>query len=44
MVSEAYWKYDQLDDIVTYCEKDVVATANVVLKLANQKIIENENT
>jgi predicted PolB exonuclease-like 3'-5' exonuclease len=44
MVSEAYWKHDQLDDIVTYCEKDVVATANVVLKLANQKIIENENT
>lgn len=39
MVSEAYWKQDRLDDIVTYCEKDVVATANVVLRMSNQQLI-----
>lgn len=42
MVSEAYWKHDQLDDIVRYCEKDVVATANVVLKMSGQNIIEKQ--
>jgi 3'-5' exonuclease len=39
MVSKAYWEEDRLDDIVRYCEKDVMATANVVLKLANQETI-----
>lgn len=40
MVSDAYWLEDRLGDIVKYCEKDVIATANVVLKLANHNIIE----
>lgn len=42
MVSEAYWKHNQLNDIVKYCEKDVIATANVILKMAGQNIIEQE--
>tara|TARA_B100000963_G_scaffold334854_1_gene328423 strand:- start:3596 stop:4315 length:720 start_codon:yes stop_codon:yes gene_type:complete len=40
MVSDAYWLEDRLEDIVKYCEKDVIATANVVLKLGNYNIIE----
>jgi len=39
MVSEAYWKQDKIDEIVKYCEKDVIATANVVLRMSNQQII-----
>ena len=39
-VSDAYWKDGKLDSIVTYCEKDVIATANIVLKLGGQSIID----
>lgn len=39
-VSDAYWKDGKLDSIATYCEKDVIATANIVLKLGGQSIID----
>jgi len=42
MVSNAYWVEDRLDDIVKYCERDVIATANVVLKLGGFNIIEDK--
>lgn len=37
-VSEAYWKRGELDRIQTYCENDVKATANIILKMARQPI------
>jgi predicted PolB exonuclease-like 3'-5' exonuclease len=40
-VSEVYWKDGDLDRIVKYCEKDVLATTQVMLKLGNQKLIEH---
>ena len=36
-VSEYYWN-GQHDEIKTYCEKDVKATANVILKMAGMPI------
>ena len=41
MVSDAYWKEDKLEDIVKYCERDVIATANVMLRLGNHQVIKN---
>jgi len=38
-VSEAYWKESRLEDIKTYCEKDVKATANVILKVSQLPIL-----
>lgn len=43
MVSETYWKLNGLNDIIKYCEKDVIATANVVLKMSGQSIILNSS-
>lgn len=40
MVSILYWEENRLDDIVTYCQKDVVATVQVFLKLIQQKQFE----
>jgi len=37
-VSKAYWN-DRLEEIKTYCEKDVKATANVILKMAQLPIL-----
>jgi len=37
-VSEAYWNRKELARIQTYCENDVKATANIVLKMARQPI------
>ena len=38
-VNEYYWD-GKLDEIKTYCEKDIKATANVVLKIAGMSIID----
>lgn len=46
-VHEYYYDRDDLESIVKYCEKDVQATANCCLKMANLAIIgehENETT
>ncbi|HMI78832.1 MAG TPA: ribonuclease H-like domain-containing protein [Ferruginibacter sp.] len=42
MVGEVYWKEKNLDRIVTYCQKDVVTTANIVLRFKNLPLILND--
>ena len=37
-VSEAYWNRQELERIKTYCENDVKATANIILKMARKPI------
>ena len=37
-VNEYYWN-GRLEEIKTYCEKDIQATANIMLKMANMPII-----
>lgn len=40
-VTEAYWNDNRLEDIKDYCESDVLATMNVMLKMSNLPIIEH---
>ncbi|WP_224488327.1 3'-5' exonuclease [Robertkochia flava] len=42
MVSKVYYEENDLDRIVTYCEKDVIATAQVFLKLRGEPLLEEE--
>lgn len=42
MVGEVYYKEDDLERIATYCEKDVFATAQVLLRLSGQPLLTNE--
>lgn len=42
-VAEVYYKEDNLARIVTYCQKDVVATAQVWLKMNGMEMIDEEN-
>lgn len=42
-VGEVYYKEKNLDRIVAYCEKDVLAVANLFLKFKNIEIIPPEN-
>jgi predicted PolB exonuclease-like 3'-5' exonuclease len=37
-VNEYYWN-GRLEEIKTYCEKDIQATANIMLKMASMPII-----
>ncbi|THD69408.1 3'-5' exonuclease [Robertkochia marina] len=39
MVSQVYYRENDLDRIVTYCEKDVVATAQVLLRLRGEDLL-----
>ena len=41
MVSKVYYEENDLDRIVAYCEKDVIATAQVVLRLRGEPILED---
>ncbi len=41
MVAEVYYKENDLERIVKYCEKDTIAVAQVLLRLANKPLIEN---
>ncbi len=43
MVADVYWKEKNLDRIVTYCEKDVLAIAQVFLKYKGESLIKQEN-
>ncbi len=43
MVAEVYWKEKNLTRIVTYCQKDIVTVANIVLRFMNKEIIKEEN-
>ena len=42
MVAEVYWKEKNLERIVTYCQKDVVTTANIILRFKNMELIKEE--
>jgi len=39
MVGEVYWVEKNLERIVTYCQKDVVTTANIVLRFKNLPLL-----
>lgn len=39
MVGEVYWDEEDIDRIVTYCEKDVVTVAQVVMKFASAPLL-----
>jgi uncharacterized protein YprB with RNaseH-like and TPR domain len=42
-VHEVYWKEKNLARIVTYCQKDVVTTAQIVLRISGETLIKEEN-
>lgn len=41
-VGEVYWKDKDLQRIVTYCQKDVVTTGNIMLRFRNQPLLRPE--
>ena len=43
MVAEIYYKEKDIKRIAVYCEKDVVAVAQLYLKYKNQELIKDEN-
>jgi 3'-5' exonuclease len=43
MVWEVYWKDKNLPRIVTYCQKDVVTVAQIVLRMSGEELIREEN-
>jgi hypothetical protein len=43
MVWEVYWKEKNLPRIVTYCQKDVVTVAQVLLRMQGEALIKEEN-
>ena len=43
MVAEIYYKEKNIKRIAVYCEKDVVAVAQLYLKYKNQELIKDEN-
>jgi 3'-5' exonuclease len=43
MVWEVYWKEKNLQRIVTYCQKDVVTVAQILLRMNAEPLIKEEN-
>jgi len=43
MVWEVYWKENDLERIRTYCQKDVVTTAQLLLSFRNEKLLDESN-
>ena len=43
MVWEVYWKEKNLERIVTYCQKDVVTVAQILLRMMGESFIKPEN-
>jgi hypothetical protein len=43
MVHEVYWKEKDLGRIVTYCQKDVITVAQILLRLNGEELIAVEN-
>jgi uncharacterized protein YprB with RNaseH-like and TPR domain len=43
MVADVYWKDKNMERIVTYCEKDVLAIAQLFLKYRGEELIKAEN-
>ncbi len=42
MVGEVYWKEKNIKRIATYCQKDVVTVANIVLRFKNLPLLKEE--
>ena len=42
MVSNVYWNENNLKRIAKYCEKDVLATAQIFMKFRNEKLLQDE--
>lgn len=42
MVADVYWIEKNLERIVTYCQKDVITTGNIILRFKNMPLITNE--
>ena len=42
-VAKVYYEEGNLERIATYCEKDVLATAQLFLRFRGDELIENEN-
>lgn len=42
MVRDVYYEENDLDRIVEYCEKDTIAVAQVLLRLRNEKLLNDE--
>jgi len=43
MVWEVYWKEKNIQRIVTYCQKDVITVAQILLRMNNELQIKPEN-
>lgn len=43
MVWEVYWKDKNLERIITYCQKDVVTVAQILLRMMGEPLIKQEN-
>lgn len=43
MVWEVYWKDKNLDRIITYCQKDVLTVAQILLRMMGEPLIKPEN-
>ena len=43
MVWEVYWKEKNLPRIVTYCQKDVVTVAQILLRMSGEELVREEN-
>ena len=42
MVADVYWKEKNLERIVTYCQKDVITTGNIILRFKNMELLKEE--
>jgi len=42
MVAEVYWKEKNIERIATYCQKDVLTTANIILRFKNLPLLKEE--
>jgi len=43
MVGQVFWEENDIERIVTYCEKDVLTVAQVAMKFAGQPLLKDEN-
>ncbi len=43
MVAEVYWKEKNIERIATYCQKDVLTTANIILRFKNLSLLKEED-
>ncbi len=42
MVGDVYWKQKNIDRIATYCQKDVLTVANIILRFKNMPLLTEE--